>query len=321
MDITNSIISYRRFLKRRNYSAHTVKNYLNTLRHFILWLDVPIEQVSHKKILEYIDLLLDRRLKPKTINCHLGSIRGFYHYLYHEEGIKMPNPVKRGYCLRLPRPLPRHLNDDDLDRFFNAIKGRRDHAMFKLMLRCGLRVEEVANLTLGAIDLKRRKIIVHNGKGGKDRVVYISNDAVEALTHYLKLRSSSRVRKVFLVEKGTCKGKPISVRGIQKRMEYYAKKTRVKVSCHHLRHTMATQMLNADAELASIQDLLGHKWITTTQRYCKVSNLKVQRDYHKAMEVVMARAATGNGSTKKRLQKPANERPPVYDSTKAKPAY
>jgi len=79
------------------------------------------------------------------------------------------------------------------------------------------------------------------------------------------------------------------VRGIQKRMEYYARKTRVTVSCHHLRHTMATQMLNADADLATIQDLLGHTWITTTQRYCKVSNLKVQRDYYKAMEVVMHR--------------------------------
>jgi len=74
-------------------------------------------------------------------------------------------------------------------------------------------------------------------------------------------------------------------------MEYYAKKTGLKVSCHHLRHTMATQLLNADAELVTIQDLLGHGWITTTQRYCRVSNLKVQRDYYKAMEVVMQRTA------------------------------
>jgi site-specific recombinase XerD len=85
------------------------------------------------------------------------------------------------------------------------------------------------------------------------------------------------------------KGKPISVRGIQKRIEYYARKSRLKVSCHQLRHTMATQLLNADADLVTIQDLLGHAKITTTQRYCKVSNLKVQRDYYKAIEVVMQR--------------------------------
>jgi site-specific recombinase XerD len=158
------------------------------------------------------------------------------------------------------------------------------------MLRGGLRVEEVANLTIGAMDLKRRKIIVEQGKGGKGRVVYFSNDAFDALVHYLRVRPSSRVKKLFLVEKGPYYGRAISVRGIQKRMEYYARKAGLKVSCHQLRHTMATQLLNADADLVTIQDLLGHSRIKTTQRYCKVSNLKVQRDYFKAMEVVMERA-------------------------------
>jgi site-specific recombinase XerD len=159
-----------------------------------------------------------------------------------------------------------------------------------LMLRCGLRVEEVANLTLGAMDLKRRKIIVQQGKGGKGRVVYLSKDAFDALVHYLRVRPSSRAKRLFLVEKGTYYGRAISVRGIQKRIEYHARKAGVKVSCHQLRHTMATQLLNADADLVTIQDLLGHSRIKTTQRYCKVSNLKVQRDYFKAMEVIMNRA-------------------------------
>ena len=163
--------------------------------------------------------------------------------------------------------------------------------MFRLMLRCGLRVEEVANLSLRAIDAKRRRIVVENGKGAKDRVVYISDDALWALGEYLRVRPSSRAKKVFLVDKGRYRGKPISVRGIQKRMEYYAQKTGLKVSCHHLRHTMATQLLNAEADLVTIQDLLGHTRIKTTQRYCKVSNLKVQRDYFKAIEMVMRRTA------------------------------
>ena len=80
------IINYRRYLKRRNYSSHTVKNYLNTLRHYVLWLDVPIEQVTARKINVYIDHLLGKRREPKTINCHLGSIRRFYDLtrLFHE---------------------------------------------------------------------------------------------------------------------------------------------------------------------------------------------------------------------------------------------
>jgi site-specific recombinase XerD len=159
-----------------------------------------------------------------------------------------------------------------------------------LMLRCGLRFEEVANLTIGALDLKRRKIIVAKGKGGKGRVVYISNDAIDALARYLRSRISMRTKNLFLVEKGTYYGKGISVRGIRKRMEYYAGKARLNASCHQLRHTMATQLLNADADLVTIQDLLGHTRIKTTQRYCTVSNLKVQRDYFKAMEEVMRRS-------------------------------
>ena len=289
MAITDSIVHYRRFLKRRNYSPHTIRNYMYTLRQFVLWVDVPIEQVSHKILLSYIDHLLDRRLNPKTINCHLDSIRGFYNYLIHEEQVAMVHPIKRGYTLRLSRPLPRFIREEHVAQLFSGIRSHRDRAMFMLMLRCGLRVEEVANLTLASIDLRRMQVMVYEGKGRKDRLVYLSRDALQALVAYLRARPSSRIRKVFLVEKGTCKGKAISVRGIQKRMEYYARKTGLKVSCHQLRHTMATQLLNADADLVTIQDLLGHSRIKTTQRYCKVSNLKVQRDYHKAIGEVMRR--------------------------------
>jgi site-specific recombinase XerD len=289
MSISDSIINYRRFLKRRNFSFNTVRNYINTLKHYVVWLDVPIEKATSREVLEYIEHLLDRRLSPKTINCHLNSIGRFYDYLRHEEGIHIQNPVKSGYALRLPKPLPRYVKEEDLKRFFKVITKHRDRAMFMLMLRCGLRVEEVVALSASAVDLSRRKITVQNGKGMKDRIVYISSDAGEALARYLKVRASGRVSNVFLVEKGTCKGRPISVRGVQKRMEYYARKSGIDISCHQLRHTMATQLLNAEADLVTIQDLLGHSSITTTQRYCKVSNLKVQRDYFKAMEKVSKR--------------------------------
>lgn len=289
MGITDSVINYRRFLKRKNHSGCTVRNYMSTLKNFVLWLDTPIEHVSSRTILSFIDHLLDRHLQPKTINCYLDSIRSFYDYLINEEEVTMTHPVKRGYVLRLSRPLPRHLRDEEIPRLLRGISTPRDRAIFMLMLRCGLRVAEVAKLTLAALDLPRSQVFVYEGKGVKDRVVYLSHDAHRSLVDYLKVRPQSRAKRLFLVEKGHYAGNPVSVRAIQKRMEHYAHEAGLKVTCHQLRHTMATQLLNADADLVTIQDLLGHSRIKTTQRYCQVSNLKVQRDYQKAMEQVIQR--------------------------------
>lgn len=288
---TTELDRYRRSLKRKNYSAHTVKSYMNILVNFARWLNVPFIQTSRKEIGGYVDYLLRKRRTPKTITCHLQTIRLFFDYLINDEGEAIVNPVTR-VSIRLPKPLPRHLKDNQVDRLLTVITDLRDMAMFMVMLRCGLRVEEVSRLTVDVVELSRRRLFVAKGKGGKDRVVYLSDDARSALETYLTTRSS-KARGLFLVQKGPMKGTPISVRGIQKRIEYYAKKSKVRVSCHQLRHTMATQLLNADADLATIQDLLGHGQITTTQRYCWVSNLKVQRDYYKAIEVVLQRTQSG----------------------------
>jgi site-specific recombinase XerD len=225
---------------------------------------VPLNEVSRKEIGSYIDVLMKRRLTPKTVTCHLQTIRLFFNYLITEEDMDRANPIMK-VSIRLPKPLPRHIKDDQVRKFFAVITDPRDKAMFMfmLMLRCGLRVEEICNLTLDAIELSRNGLFVHNGKGRKDRVVYLSKDAQLSLETYLK-RRSSKMRYIFLVQKGPLTGKPISVRGIQKRIEYYAHQSKVKVSCHCLRHTMATQLLNADTDLSTIQDLLGHTHITTT---------------------------------------------------------
>ena len=282
------LIGYRRSLKRKNCSDHTLKNYLNILQYFFAWVRVPLAEVTRQEIGAYVDHLLRKRRTPKTITCHLQTIRLFFDYLINETGRDWVNPVTR-VSIRLPKPLPRYLKDDQVSQLLTVITDLRDRAMFLLMLRCGLRVEEVAKLTLDAIEYPRRRLLVLNGKGGKGRVVYLSEDVCSALEVYLQKRPS-KARRLFLVQKGPLTGQPISVRGIQKRMESYARKSRVNVSCHQLRHTMATQLLNADAGLATIQDLLGHSQITTTQRYCQVSNLKVQRDYYQAMQVVMERS-------------------------------
>ena len=274
-------------MKRRNYSSHTKRNYLNRLQHFLIWLPVAVESATPEHIKIFIDVLLDRRLSPQTINGHLIAIRSFYRYLQEEEEQNIDNPVISGLSLRLPKPLPRFLQDSEVRAFFSVISKQRDLAIFMLMLRCGLRVEEVANVTLGAVDYQRNQIMVRCGKGAKDRLIYLYDDAAEALADYLQLRPETDEPRIFLVEKGIYKGKPISVRGIQKRAEYYSDKSGVHVSCHQLRHTMATDLLNAGADILTIQYLLGHSRIKTTLRYARLSNQRARMDYYQSMTRVM----------------------------------
>src|SRR5664279_447551 len=106
MEPTDLIGVYRRFLKRRNYSKHTVKNYINILGHFIAWLRIPIEQVTNKQTDAYMDHLLRDRKKPKTINCHLGCIPAFYDYLIEDGRMALINPVRKNYRLVCPDHCP-----------------------------------------------------------------------------------------------------------------------------------------------------------------------------------------------------------------------
>jgi site-specific recombinase XerD len=197
----NFVSDYMRLLRRFNYSAHTIKNYSNVLENFVRWLRVPIESVTSVEVLKYIDFLLDKGLKSKTVSSYLNCIRGFYQFLRDEVGMSIPNPVKPGYTLRLPSPLPRFLVDEQIELLFDAMNNRRDEAMFRLMLRCGLRVGEVAHLTLGAIDLQRRRITVHCGKWCRDRIVFVSDDANQALKAYLDSRPRTRSKNLFLLKR------------------------------------------------------------------------------------------------------------------------
>ena len=274
-------------MKRRNYTSHTRRNYLNRLQHFLIWLPVEVESATPDHIKAFIDLQLDRRLNPQTINGHLIAIRSFYRYLQDEEQLQIDNPVIPGLSLRLPKPLPRFLQYSEVRAFFSVITKQRDLAIFMLMLRAGLRVEEVANLTLGAVDHRRSQIMVRSGKGAKDRLVYLYEDVADALAAYLQLRPETDEPRIFLVEKGIYKGQPLSVRGIQKRAEYYSEKCGVHVSCHQLRHTMATDLLNAGADVVTIQYLLGHSRIKTTLRYARLSNQRARKDFYQSMDRVV----------------------------------
>jgi len=140
---------------------------MSSIKLFVLWLEIPVQTVTYHHICAYIDHLLDKRMHPQSINSNLCRIRGFYDFLHYEKGLPIKNPVKERCGLRLPKPLPKYLRDTDIEKFFSVIKKKRDLALFKIMLRCGLRLEEAANLTKDALDLERQQLIVYNGKGKK----------------------------------------------------------------------------------------------------------------------------------------------------------
>lgn len=286
MVIAESILNYSRYLKRKNYTVQSVNSYLYRLKYFLLWLPVPVQEATPAYVKRYLDLLLEQKLAAKTINDRLVAIRNFYRYLCEEENLDIDNPAVSGLALRLAKPLPRNIRQSNLELFFNVIINKRDRAIFMLMLRCGLRVEEVAKLSLDDIDYHCSQIVVRGGKGGKDRTTYFNSDAGSALAAYLRVRPPTWERRVFLVEKGTYRGRPLSVRGIQKRVEYYSKKSGILITCHQLRHTMATQLLNSGADIVAIQELLGHSRIEQTMRYSKLSGVKARSDYYQAMEKI-----------------------------------
>jgi site-specific recombinase XerD len=281
------VISFRRYLKRRGYASNTIRCYLNDLSHFLRSVVKPVSQITAEDVDQYIETQQERGLAATTINRRLSAVRHLYTYLRQREIPELVVPVRPYHTLKEPEPLPRFLKSDEVKRLFTVIQDRRDRAMFTLMLRCGLRVEEVAQLEMEDLHLTGQRLTIRDPKNRWDRVVYLCPDALQILSAYLTERSQVECTQVFLVPRGRGQGQGISVRGIQKRFEHYASQAQIQASCHSLRHTFATQLLEHGAEITTVQALLGHKQVVTTQRYTRVSNPKVRDDYFQGIAKVL----------------------------------
>jgi site-specific recombinase XerD len=276
------------YLGMRNYSPHTIENYGRDLRLFFAPLDTAPSRVSWRDIERFIQQQRQAQLAAATINRRLNALKHFFEYLVMEDHSLASNPVKPSHFLRRGRPLPKPLAQDHVRALFAQIAHPMDHALALLMLRCGLRVSEVARLRLDDIDWTRQSIRIDQGKGRKDRIVYLSADALTALRTCLAARPAVVPDGlVFWNQKRP--HHTLSAKSMQKKIERYAKAAGIKASCHSLRHTFASNLLEAGAEVISIKELLGHASIESSERYAKLSNQRVKQVYQQTMRKVIAK--------------------------------
>ena len=276
------------YLHTRNYSPHTIENYGRDLRLFFAPLHKALRAVSWRDIEHFIQQQHQAQLAATTINRRLHALKHFFDYLVMERQTLATNPVKPSHLLRQGRPLPKKLSQDQVRTLFTQITNPLDHALYLLILRCGLRVSEVARLRRSDLDWEQQSLRIDQGKGRKDRVVYVSADALAALRTCLAVRPAAVPGEVLFWNQKRPQ-RALSSKGMQKKMARYAQAAGIKASCHSLRHTFASNLLEEGAEVISIKELLGHASMESSERYAKLSNQRVKQIYQQTIRKVIAK--------------------------------
>ena len=269
----------------KGLSAHTLAAYRSDLGHFHVWLagrDVVLAGVSRAMILDHLAWRLEQGYSARSTARFLSCLRGFYRYLLRE-GLIPLDPTLQVALPELGRPLPKSLSEADVEALLAAPDvseplGLRDRAMLEVLYACGLRVTELVSLTLEQVNLRQGVLRVF-GKGGKERLVPLGEEAIAWLQRY------QREARVLLLG-----GKPSDVLFPSLRAEQMTRQTfwhRIKLharvagiskplSPHTLRHAFATHLLNHGADLRVVQMLLGHSDLSTTQIYTHVARARLQ---------------------------------------------
>jgi site-specific recombinase XerD len=281
---------FRKWLRRKSPTSSTAIHYVNDLNLFFEWLNKGPNDVKVQDIDTFIEHSQQNGFAIATINRRLAALRSFYLFLAIEADDAPRNPVlPKRHFIRHGEQLPRDVQDIVIKELFAVIQSPRDRAMFLLMLRCGLRVGEVRNLSLVDLylDPSREKLprLWLHGKGNKQRVVYLSNQPLSALQTWLSVRPVSSDPAVFLNRFG----KRLSVTGIQDRLAGYCHQAGLWITCHQLRHTFGRHLTEQRVPVTTIQRLLGHSRLQTTELYLHISNPAVQADYEAAMREIVRR--------------------------------
>jgi integrase/recombinase XerD len=281
---------YLRHKYRRNCKANTLRQAATSLVQFLSFFanrgNRVLEQLSREEIEAFVEALQDRGLKPATVNTRLRNVYAFVRYLIIEYRGFDWGLMERKIKLKLPDRLPRAIDPQHLDQLLCAIDDCRDRALLLLLLRTGMRIGELLNCKLEDIDLPEQKILIYQSdKTSAGRVVYYSSDAQQALLAWLQVRDAYK-QQLFYGHKG----KPLSyeaARAIFKKCLQKAGLQHSGYSLHCLRHSFATDLLNAKMPLECLRVLLGHCSLEITRRYARLSDKTREAEYFKAMERIL----------------------------------
>lgn len=278
------IEKFVRFLEiEKNYSAFTLLNYERDLRDFSEFLkDLSVENVDYLTLRKYLAQLKEKNLKSRTVNRRLSCLRSFFKFLCREGYLKN-NPISGISSPKSEKHLPVFLTEDEVVKIIEAaaakdLRGLRDRAILEVFYSTGIRISELVGLNISDMDVIAGVAKIR-GKGKKERMVPIGDEAIKALRKYLDERKKEE-EALFLNKKG----RRLSDRGVRGIVHKYIRlvSKRNGVSAHTLRHSFATHLLNRGADLRSVQELLGHANISTTQIYTHLTTEKLKSVYDKA---------------------------------------
>jgi integrase/recombinase XerD len=279
---------YMRHKWRLNHKPRTLASSFTSV---MLFLDFygksgksAIEKIERVDLEVFIEHEQDRGLRISTVRTRLASILAFLHFLM-EQDIVPGSLLKRGIKLKLPDVLPRAMNPSDVRKLLCVMDDIRDRALFVLLLRTGIRIGEALGLRLNDLDIRGRKIHLYEGeKNSMGRVVYLSEDALFAIK--LWLRGRDKNKEFIFYGRGNghlcySTGRGLFVKYLKK-----AGLDQKGYTVHCLRHTFASELLNAGMRLECLQQLLGHQDIEVTRRYARLTDTTREEEYFRAMAVI-----------------------------------
>lgn len=289
MENLESFLDYLNY--ELNYSFHTIKSYEEDLNNFFSYVQenninyLKIDKDSIRLYLKYLD---ENKLNNRTISRMLSALRTFYKYLVLKKIIKN-NPFRDIRNPKVGKRLPNYLNNLEIEDLTNSYNlddptSIRNHLIIELLYSTGIRVSELVNIKIHDIDLNDNTIRVF-GKGSKERIVLFGDYAKDIIKKYLKEARDTFIKKNindYLIL--NCFGNQLTTRSVEEIVKKASKglKLNNKVTPHTIRHTFATDMLNNGADIKSVQELLGHSSLSTTQIYTHLTNDRIKSVYLKA---------------------------------------